>query len=70
MTTPPGKRSALERQRAKEQAAHEAKVARLNARIRELEESNDALGKAMGLLHSLSGQEPDADPKKSDPSGS
>ena len=36
MTVPPGKRTALERQRAAERAAHEAEVARLNERIREL----------------------------------
>ena len=33
---PPSKRRALERQRAKERAAHEAEVARLDARVGEL----------------------------------
>ncbi len=67
---PPGQRGALERHHAKERAEHEAEVARLNARINELEETNGALGKAIGLLHSMSEQEPDASPMTSDPSGS
>lgn len=70
MTVPPEKRTALERQRAKERAAHEAEVASLSARVRELEQTNEALGKAIGLLHSMSEQEPDAAPAKTDPSDS
>jgi len=58
MTIPPGKRSALEKARAAEQARHAAEVAELIARVRELEGTNDALGKAIGLLHSLSEEEP------------
>ena len=58
MTIPPGKRSALEKARAAEQARHEAEVAELTARVRELEGTNNALGKAIGLLHSLSEEEP------------
>src|SRR3954447_16396084 len=53
---PPGQRAALERHHATERVEHEAEVARLNARIRELEEANGALGKAIGLLHSMSEQ--------------
>lgn len=67
---PPGQRAALERHHAKERAAHQAEVERLNARIRELEETNGALGKAIGLLHSMSEQEPVAPPTTSDPSDS
>ncbi len=67
---PPGQRAALERHRAKERVEHEAEVERLNARIRELEETNGALGKAIGLLHSMSEQEPVAPPTTSDPSDS
>lgn len=52
MTVRPEKRTALERQRATERAAHEAEVARLSDRVRELEETNAALGKAIGHLHS------------------
>ena len=70
MTTPPAKRTALERQRASELSAHEAEVARLTARVRELEQTNEALGKAIGLLHQMSEQEPAATSTTSDPSGS
>ncbi|MBP6997822.1 MAG: hypothetical protein KBB39_16935 [Phycicoccus sp.] len=68
--TPPGQRAALQRHQAKERAEHAAELARLNARIRELEETNGALGKAIGLLHLMSEQEPDALPMTTDPSGS
>jgi hypothetical protein len=44
-----GGRRSLERQRAKEREAYEAEVARLNARVKELEGINAALGKAIGL---------------------
>lgn len=70
MTFPAEKRSAVERQRAKERAAHAAEVAGLSARVRELEQTNDALGKAIGLLHQLSEQEPAAAPTTTDPSDS
>ena len=52
VTVPPEKRSGIERQRANERAAQEAELARLNARVRELEETNAALGRAIGLLGS------------------
>jgi len=67
--TPPGQRAALERHHAKERAQHEAELTRLNARVRELEEVNGALGKAIGLLHSMNEQEPVARPTTTDPSG-
>ena len=67
---PPGQRAALERHHAKERAEHEAEVARLSARIRELEETNGALGKAIGLLHSMNEQEPVVPPTTSNPSDS
>ncbi|MFL0712125.1 MAG: hypothetical protein ACJLS2_05245 [Microcella pacifica] len=70
MGIPSEKRTALERQRAAERAASEAEVAKLNARVRELEQTNEALGKAIGLLHQLSEQEPDATPPITDPSDS
>ena len=70
MTLPPDKRSMLAAQLAKERAEHDAEVARLAARVKELEETNAALGKAIGLLHQLSEQEPDASPAPSDPSSS
>jgi hypothetical protein len=70
MTIHQGGRRALERQRAGERAAQEAEVARLSARVEELEGINAALGKAIGLLHQLSEQEPDASPTTSDRSDS
>ena len=70
MTVPPGTRTALELARAREREAHQAEVERLSARIRELEGTNDALGKAIGLLHAMSELEPDASPTSSDPSDS
>jgi hypothetical protein len=70
MTVPPPKRTALERTRAAERAAHAAEIAKLSERIRELEGTNDALGKAIGLLHAMNEQEPDDAPTTSDPSGS
>lgn len=70
VTVPPEKRTGIERQRARERVKQEAELARLNARVRELEETNSALGKAIGLLHQLSEQEPAANRPTTDPSGS
>jgi len=70
MTIPPGKRTALEKQRARERSVHEAELVKLNARVRELEHTNEALGKAIGLLHLMNEQEPDATPTRTDPSDS
>ena len=70
MTIPPRQRAAWERARAAERAAHESELARMQRRVRELEETNDALGKAIGLLHARSGQEPVASPTPTDPSSS
>ncbi len=61
-----GGRRSLERQRARERAAQEAEVARLAARVKELETVNESLGKAIGLLHQMSEQEPDETPNTSD----
>ncbi|WP_240607307.1 hypothetical protein [Cryobacterium aureum] len=70
MKVPPAQRAALERMRAAEHAAHLAEVDTLNARVRELEETNTALGKAIGLLHAMSEEEPAATPTTPDQSGS
>lgn len=67
VTIPPQNRTGIERQRARERVAQEAELARLNARVRELEETNAALGKAIGLLHQMSEQEPDAVPRRTGP---
>ena len=56
----------MARQRDAQIARNEAEVARLQARVRELEATNDALGKAIGLLHEMNAQEPDATPQTSD----
>jgi transposase-like protein len=58
MTIPPDRRTALEKLRAAERAAHAAEVTKLSGRVRELEETNNALGKAIGLLHAMSEEEP------------
>lgn len=68
--THPGRRTSLEKQRERERAVHAAEVERLAARVRELEATNEALGKAIGLLHSMSEQEPDVNRTTTDPSGS
>ena len=65
MTVPPGKRTALEKMRAAEREAHAAEIAKLSGRVRELEETNTALGKAIGLLHAMSEEEPTHNPTAS-----
>ena len=70
MTVPPSNRTSIARARAAERAAHEVEVAKLNERVRELEQTNEALGKAIGLLHQLSEQEPAAAQAPTDPSSS
>ena len=70
MTIPPSNRTSIARARAAERAAHDAEVAKLSARVRELEQTNEALGKAIGLLHQMSEQEPAATSTTSDPSSS
>ncbi len=67
VTVPPEKRTGIEKQRARERAAQEAELNRLNARVQELEETNAALGKAIGLLHQISEQEPAASRPPTDP---
>ena len=70
MTIPPTQRTALEKMRAAEAAAHAAEVAKLTARVRNLEEVNGALGKAIGLLHAMSEEGPAITPTTPDPSNS
>jgi hypothetical protein len=59
-------RSALAREA--EIARRDAELARLQARVHELEQTNEALGKAIGLLHARSEEEPDATATTNDPS--
>jgi hypothetical protein len=51
---------------AAKQDREEDELARLRARVGELEATNEALGKAIGLLHAMSAEEPDAAPRTSD----
>lgn len=44
---------------AAEAAARDEEIARLQERVRQLEEANDVLGKAIGLLHAKNVHEPD-----------
>ncbi|MBK5238923.1 MAG: hypothetical protein JJE28_07435 [Actinomycetales bacterium] len=70
MTISPGERGALQKIRTAERNEHVQEVAKLNARIRELEDISTALGRAIGLLHSLNEQEPSTTPTPSSPSDS
>lgn len=58
MTGKDGERSAFEKMRAREIAKHESEIGKLEKRIAELEGTNEALGKAIGLLHGLNVPEP------------
>jgi hypothetical protein len=62
MTVPPAKRRAMAKADDAKQDRDEVELARLQARVRELEATNDALGKAIGLLHEMNVHEPDATP--------
>jgi cell division protein FtsB len=66
MTVPPAKRRALAKAGAAQQDRDEAELARLRARVRELEATNEALGKAIGLLHERNVPESDAAPTTTD----
>jgi hypothetical protein len=62
MSTTSSQRSAFERARAKELAEHQQEVDRLQEQIRNLEGANEALGKAIGLLHAMNASEPETPP--------
>ncbi len=70
MTVPPAKRTAMAKAHAAKQDHDAAELARLRARVHELEAANEALGKAIGLLHARNVEEPDAAPPRSDPDDS
>jgi hypothetical protein len=70
MTVPPAKRTALAKADAAKQDRDEAELAQLRERVGELEATNEALGKAIGLLHAMSAEEPDAAPTTCDPDDS
>jgi hypothetical protein len=58
MTIPPGARTAFEKTREKERTVHAKEKSQLVGRIRELEQVNEALGKAIGLVHEMNVPEP------------
>lgn len=66
VSTPLEKRMWMARQRDERIARDEVEIARLQARVRELETTNDALGKAIGLLHEMNAHEPDTAPTIND----
>lgn len=71
MAIPPqAKRTALAKADADKQDRDAAELVRLRARVGELEATNEALGKAIGLLHEMNVNEPDATPTTSDPDDS
>ena len=71
MTIPPSEaHRAGERACQRTGSRKQAEVTRLTARVRELEDTNEALGKAIGLLHAMSEHEPAEPPTKTDPSDS
>jgi hypothetical protein len=70
MTDPPAKRRALVKADAARVDRDAAELARLQARVRELEATNEALGKAIGLLHAMNVEGPDAAQLTNDPGDS
>ena len=66
MTVPPARRTAVAMAAAAKQDREDDELARLRARVGELEATNEALGKAIGLLHAMSAEEPDAAPTMTD----
>jgi hypothetical protein len=66
MRVPPAKRTAVAMAAAAKQDRDDDELARLRARVGELEATNEALGKAIGLLHAMNAEEPDAVPTTSD----
>lgn len=66
VTVPPAKRTAAAMAAAAKQDREDDELVRLRARVVELEATNEALGKAIGLLHAMNVQEPDAAPTMTD----
>jgi hypothetical protein len=62
MTVPPAKRTARSKAHVAKQDGDADELTRLRARVGELEATNEALGKAIGLLHAMSAEEPGAAP--------
>jgi hypothetical protein len=68
--TPRKRREIIEQSVEQLQDAHDAELEQLQARIRMLEGTNDALGKAIGLLHAMREEEPDGPAPTTDLTGS
>jgi hypothetical protein len=66
VTVPPAKRAAVAMAAAAKKDREDDELARLRARVGELEATNEALGKAIGLLHAMNAEEPGAAPTISD----
>lgn len=52
--------------RSEQERQQREQIAKLEARVQELESTNEALGKAIGLLHQLSEHEPEDSPTVTD----
>jgi hypothetical protein len=63
---PPAKRAAVAMAAAAKKDREDDELTRLRARVGELEATNEALGKAIGLLHAMNAEEPGAAPTISD----
>lgn len=70
MTDSPGGRNLTGQALAAERKRHAAEMEQAQRRVRELEEANELLGKAIGLLHAMNVQEPGPSPKKNARPGS
>jgi hypothetical protein len=66
VTVPPAKRAAVAMAAAAKKDREDDELTRLRARVGELEATNEALGKAIGLLHEMNVEEPDAAPTMTD----
>jgi hypothetical protein len=66
VTVPPAKRAAVAMAAAAKKDREDDELTRLRARVGELEATNEALGKAIGLLHAMNAEEPGAAPTISD----
>lgn len=67
MNAQPAERRGIVERRAIEKARQAEELARRDARIRELEQTNELLGKAIGLLHAMNVPEPADTPTTNDP---
>ena len=69
-SSPRQRRAMIELSMTAQEKAHDAEIQAMTERIQLLEDSNRALGKAIGLLHAINVEEPGATPKKTTPPSS